>query len=67
VLLLRGGEVVAQGRREKVLTKRNLERAYNVPLRVVHQDGRVWIVPRRQRQQQLPRISRMATDYRRQR
>ena len=45
VLLLRGGEVVAQGKREKVLTKRNLERAYGVPLRVVHQDGRVWIVP----------------------
>jgi iron complex transport system ATP-binding protein len=47
VLLLRAGEVVAQGEREKVLTKRNLERAYGVPLRVVHQDGRVWIVPRR--------------------
>jgi len=47
VLLLRAGEVIAQGRREKVLTQRNLERAYNVPLRVVHQDGRVWIVPRR--------------------
>jgi iron complex transport system ATP-binding protein len=47
VLLLRAGEVVAQGKREKVLTKRNLERAYNVPLRVIHQDGRVWIVPLR--------------------
>jgi hypothetical protein len=41
-----------------------LERAYNVPLRVVHQDTRVWIVPRLQRQHTLPRISRMAMDYR---
>jgi len=64
VLLLRAGQVIAQGERDHVLRKRNLERAYNVPLRVVHQDGRVWIVPRLQRQRRLRRISRMAMDYR---
>lgn len=46
VLLLGGGEVVAQGLRRRVLTRPNLEAAYGVPLRLIRQNDRIWIVPR---------------------
>ena len=46
VLLMRDGRVVAQGPRERMMTRPLLERTFGVPLRIVRQDGRVWIMPR---------------------
>lgn len=46
VLLMRDGRAIAQGPKDAVLTHASLEAAYGLPLRVVRQDGRVWIVPR---------------------
>jgi iron complex transport system ATP-binding protein len=39
-LLLRGGEVVAQGLLPDVITEQNLSQAFGLPLRVRHEDGR---------------------------
>jgi len=39
-LLLRGGGVVAQGLLPDVMTEQNLSRAFGMPLRVRHEDGR---------------------------
>jgi iron complex transport system ATP-binding protein len=39
-LLLRGGEVVAQGLLPHVITEQNLSQAFGLPLRVRHEDGR---------------------------
>lgn len=39
-LLLAGGKVVAQGPLEQTLTDDNLTRAYGLPLKVTHDDGR---------------------------
>ena len=46
VLLLRGGRIVARGRREDVLTEGNLSAAYGLPLHVMQHGGRTWVVPR---------------------
>lgn len=45
VMLMGGGRVIAQGPRKVVLTRRNLEFAYGIPLRLVRQGERTWIVP----------------------
>jgi iron complex transport system ATP-binding protein len=46
VLLLHEGRIVASGPKEDVLTERNLEATFGLPLRVVHDAGRIWIIPR---------------------
>jgi iron complex transport system ATP-binding protein len=46
VLLLRGGSVVAQGPRAEVLTSVRLSEAFGLPLRVIEESGRVFVVPR---------------------
>jgi iron complex transport system ATP-binding protein len=45
VLLLHEGRVVASGRKREVLTERNLEATFGLPLRVVHDGRRIWIIP----------------------
>ena len=45
VLMIREGRVIAQGPKEETLNEENLTKTYGVPLRAVHQDGRVWILP----------------------
>jgi iron complex transport system ATP-binding protein len=45
VLLLREGRVVARGPKREVLTEPNLEETYRMPLRVIRDDGRVWVLP----------------------
>ena len=46
VLLLREGRAVAQGEKEEVLTEANLEATFGLPLRVIREHGRVWVIPR---------------------
>ena len=46
VLLLRAGAIVAQGPRETVLNEEQLTRTFGLPLRVLHEAGRVWVIPR---------------------
>ncbi|NLW49374.1 MAG: ATP-binding cassette domain-containing protein [Candidatus Brocadiaceae bacterium] len=46
VLLLRSGRSVAAGRKEDVLTEPNLEATFGIPLRLVRERGRTWIIPR---------------------
>jgi len=45
VLMIRDGSVVALGPKQETLNEENLTKTYGVPLRAVHQDGRVWILP----------------------
>ncbi|MCA9412390.1 MAG: ATP-binding cassette domain-containing protein [Candidatus Omnitrophica bacterium] len=45
VLMIREGSVVAQGPKEETLNEENLTKTYGVPLKAVHRDGRVWILP----------------------
>ena len=45
VLLLKEGEVVAQGPKEEVLNQSNLSATYGISLGVVRKDGRVWAIP----------------------
>jgi hypothetical protein len=47
VLLLRDGAVVASGPRAQVLTEGLLTETYGLPLRLVHEAGRVWMIPLR--------------------
>jgi iron complex transport system ATP-binding protein len=46
VLLLHGGRVVASGPKDDVLTEQNLEATFALPLRIVRDGGRTWIIPR---------------------
>ena len=46
VLLLRDGRVVAQGEKDAVLTEANLEATFGLPLRIIREGGRVWVIPR---------------------
>lgn len=46
VLLLREGQALAQGQKDEVLTQENLEATFALPLRVIHQGERVWVIPR---------------------
>jgi len=46
VLLLHGGRAVAQGPKEQVLTEEHLSATFGLPLRVHHDEGRVWVSPR---------------------
>ncbi len=55
VLLISKGRVAAQGPRSRVLTRERLEAAYETPLRVVREGGRVWILPRRDAARSRPR------------
>ncbi len=48
VLLLRAGEVVAKGVKHQVLTQENLSATYGLPLRVVKDHGRFWVIPESQ-------------------
>ncbi len=45
VILLREGRIVADGRRDDVLTRENLEAAFGVPMRVTQVDGYVLAYP----------------------
>jgi iron complex transport system ATP-binding protein len=45
VLLLREGAIVAQGPRAAVLNEENLSRTFGLRLRVLHEAGRVWVIP----------------------
>jgi iron complex transport system ATP-binding protein len=45
VLLLKNGTVLAAGLREKVLIPHFLSETYEIPLRVIHENGRVWVIP----------------------
>jgi iron complex transport system ATP-binding protein len=46
VLLLRQGRVVAQGLKDEVLSEASLEATYGLPLRIIREHGRVWVIPR---------------------
>ncbi len=46
VLLLREGRAVAQGQKDAVLTEPNLERTFDLPLRIIREHERVWVIPR---------------------
>ena len=46
VLLLRGGQAVAQGAKNDVMTEQNLEATFGIPLRLVRERGRTWVIPR---------------------
>jgi iron complex transport system ATP-binding protein len=46
VLLMRGGLAVASGPREQVLTEPNLETTFGLPLRIVREGERIWVIPR---------------------
>ena len=46
VLLLREGRAVAQGVKEDVMTEPTLEATFGIPLRLVRERGRTWIIPR---------------------
>jgi iron complex transport system ATP-binding protein len=45
VLLLREGRVVAQGSKDGVLTEENLKATFGLPLRIIRERGRVWVIP----------------------
>jgi len=45
VLLLRDGRAVAQGKKDAVLTDANLEATFGLPLRVIRERQRVWVIP----------------------
>ncbi|WP_209122229.1 ABC transporter ATP-binding protein [Alkalihalobacillus sp. BA299] len=42
-LILKEGKVVAKGKKENVITAKNLESAFNLPLKLSWEDGRAWI------------------------
>ncbi len=46
VLLLREGRAVAQGAKDETLTEPNLESTFGLPLRIIREHGRVWVIPR---------------------
>jgi iron complex transport system ATP-binding protein len=46
VLLISAGRVVACGPKDEVLTEENLERTFGLPLRLVRERGRLWMIPR---------------------
>ncbi len=46
VLLLREGRVVAQGAKDETLTEENLESTFGLPLRIIREQERVWVIPR---------------------
>jgi iron complex transport system ATP-binding protein len=46
VLLLRSGQVIADGDKESVLTSQRLTDLYDIPLQVIHSDGFYQAVPR---------------------
>lgn len=45
VLLLRRGKVVAKGEKHAVLTESNLSETYGLPLRIIMDQGRLWVIP----------------------
>ena len=45
VLLIRAGKVVAKGEKETVLTEENLSTTYGLPLHLVRENGRLWVIP----------------------
>lgn len=46
VLLLREDRAVAQGKKDDVLTEAHLEATFGLPLRIIRESGRVWVIPR---------------------
>lgn len=45
VLLLKAGQVVAKGTKQEVLTEENLSTTYGLPLHIVTENGRLWVIP----------------------
>jgi len=45
LVLLKHGEVYAQGRPEEVLTRQNVERVYETPVHMIEQGGEKFILP----------------------
>jgi iron complex transport system ATP-binding protein len=43
VLLMKEGKIIAQGKKEEVLTEDNLEAAFKVPVKLHWENGRAWV------------------------